>query len=189
MDKDLSAYIKVYDAIPKELCDTTLTLLQDTEVTWEPHRFYHNGTDAFKPNDEPKAVDISFCAMSTNAALMDIVWVSIGKYIEELNFEWFDSWAGFSEIRFNKYSENQLLTKHYDHITSMFEGKHRGVPLLSIVGVLNDDYEGGEFVMFDDTVVELPKGSVLIFPSNFLYPHRVLPVTKGTRNTFVSWAW
>jgi hypothetical protein len=189
MEKHLDAYIKVYDAIPKDLCDTTLALLQNTEITWEPHKFYSNETGAFKANDEPKAVDISFCAMPTNEALMNIVWSCIGNYIEDLKFEWFGSWAGFSEIRFNRYSENQLLAKHYDHITSMFEGKHRGVPLLSIVGVLNDDYEGGEFVMFDDTVVELPQGSVLIFPSTFLYPHTVRPVTKGTRNTFVSWAW
>jgi DNA-directed RNA polymerase beta subunit len=49
--------------------------------------------------------------------------------------------------------------------------------------------EGGEFVMFDDTTIELPKGSLLIFPSNFLYPHQVLPVTKGTRHAFVSWVW
>ena len=43
--------------------------------------------------------------------------------------------------------------------------------------------------MFDDYVIELKQGDVLMFPSVFLYPHRVNPVTKGVRDTFVSWVW
>ena len=43
--------------------------------------------------------------------------------------------------------------------------------------------------MFTDTPVEIGKGDLLIFPSNFLYPHRVDPVTKGVRYSYVSWAW
>ena len=60
---------------------------------------------------------------------------------------------------------------------------------LSMTLQLNDDYEGGEFVMWEDEVIELKQGSVLIFPSNYLYPHKINPVKKGTRYSFVSWAW
>jgi len=59
---------------------------------------------------------------------------------------------------------------------------------LSIIGVLNDDYEGGE-LMFHDKEYETKTGDVVIFPSNFLYPHMVNPVTKGTRYSFVSWVY
>ena len=34
---------------------------------------------------------------------------------------------------------------------------------------------------------KLKAGEVIIFPSNFLYPHKVNPVSKGTRYTFISW--
>jgi len=49
--------------------------------------------------------------------------------------------------------------------------------------------ELGEFVMWKDKVIELKAGSVMIFPSIFLYPHRVEPIKKGTRHSFVSWAY
>ena len=34
----------------------------------------------------------------------------------------------------------------------------------------------------------LKKGDILLFPSTFLYPHRVEQVKKGTRYSFVTWA-
>ena len=37
--------------------------------------------------------------------------------------------------------------------------------------------------------VTLKKGDVIIFPSNFMYPHKVEPVTKGTRYYYISWVW
>ena len=78
---------------------------------------------------------------------------------------------------------------HYDHITSLFDGERRGIPVLSVVGLLNDNYQGGEFVLFKDHKIELKVGDILVFPSNFMYPHRVDQITKGTRYSFVSWAW
>jgi predicted 2-oxoglutarate/Fe(II)-dependent dioxygenase YbiX len=71
----------------------------------------------------------------------------------------------------------------------MFDGERKGIPILSCLGLLNDDYEGGEFIMFDDMKIDFKKGDLLIFPSNFLYPHKVQPVTKGTRYSYISWVW
>jgi PKHD-type hydroxylase len=62
---------------------------------------------------------------------------------------------------------------------------------LSIVVQLSDpkDYEGGEFEFFGmpspNTNDWKPRGSLLIFPSFF--QHRVLPITRGTRISLVSW--
>ena len=81
------------------------------------------------------------------------------------------------------------MKKHWDQIHSMFSGEKKGVPILSIVGVLNDNYEGGDFIMFEDTKIELPTGSILIFPSTFMYPHKVTSITKGVRHSFVSWVY
>tara|TARA_R110002094_G_C4832487_1_gene205553 strand:- start:489 stop:620 length:132 start_codon:yes stop_codon:yes gene_type:complete len=43
--------------------------------------------------------------------------------------------------------------------------------------------------MFDDYEIKIEAGDLLLFPSVFLYPHKVEPVTKGERYSFVSWAW
>ena len=50
-----------------------------------------------------------------------------------------------------------------------------------------EDYEGSEFVC-RDTKIKLKTGDILMFPSNFMYPHEVTECTKGTRYSFVSWA-
>ena len=80
------------------------------------------------------------------------------------------------------------MALHADHIHSMFDGERKGIPILSVLGVLNDDYEGGEFVLIDEKI-NLSKGDIIIFPSNFMYPHKVEPVTKGTRYSYISWIW
>ena len=71
----------------------------------------------------------------------------------------------------------------------MFDGQRRGIPTLTVLGALNDDYEGGELMMFGDQRVQLLAGSVVVFPSNFMYPHEVKPVKSGVRFSYVSWAW
>jgi predicted 2-oxoglutarate/Fe(II)-dependent dioxygenase YbiX len=81
------------------------------------------------------------------------------------------------------------MREHEDHIQSLFlPAERRGVPILSLVGYLNDDHEGGEFYLRHEDV-KAQAGEMLVFPSNFLFPHEVKPVTSGTRYSFVSWAW
>ena len=65
--------------------------------------------------------------------------------------------------------------------------------IYSCVFLINDDYEGGELAFkypkSDEILkVEKKKNRLIIFPSNFLYPHTVLPVTKGERYSVVAWA-
>ncbi len=79
------------------------------------------------------------------------------------------------------------MASHIDHITSIFEDK-KGVPVLSVVGQLNDSFEGGEFVVLDKTI-KMKAGDLLIFPSNFIFEHQVKKITKGTRLSFISWVY
>ena len=81
------------------------------------------------------------------------------------------------------------MKEHCDHIHTVFDGTKRGIPVLSIVGSLNEDYEGGDFIMWETEKIELPQGSIMIFPSTFMYPHKVTPVTNGTRYSYVSWTY
>lgn len=84
-----------------------------------------------------------------------------------------------------KYTEGGFYEMHVDH--SLTSPRN-----ISVIIFLNDDYEGGELEFFSpDGVhsqkVKPKKGRTVIWPSNFLYPHKANPVTKGTRYAIVCW--
>ncbi len=120
---------------------------------------------------------------------MKKLWEAIKEYIDRLDFKWFAGWTGYTGLKFNKYTKNTTMKKHCDHIHDIFPGDPKGVPILSMVGLLNNDFEGGKFIMFEDKEIKLKQGDLIIFPSSFLYPHEVTPVKKGTRYSYVSWVY
>jgi predicted 2-oxoglutarate/Fe(II)-dependent dioxygenase YbiX len=80
-----------------------------------------------------------------------------------------------------KYEKGQFYVQH----TDSFRERPRAV---SCSFILNDDYEGGEFAFFDrELKYKLKKGSCIMFPSNFMYPHEIMPVTSGTRYSIITW--
>jgi predicted 2-oxoglutarate/Fe(II)-dependent dioxygenase YbiX len=186
MDK-LTDYIKVYSWLDKELCDQIRKEID--KATWKQHVFY-NADGKYVTQSGDQELDVSWDNIATRDKLTQKVWEAISQYIlTDFKNDYFNGWKGFTHIRFNRYRENKTMAKHCDHIHDMFDGERKGIPILSVVGALNDDYEGGEFVMFNDKIIELKQGDILMFPSVFLYPHEVKPVTKGIRDTFVSWVW
>jgi PKHD-type hydroxylase len=51
-----------------------------------------------------------------------------------------------------------------------------------------EEYEGGELYLYDDdkgTLMDKTQGTLILFPSYVL--HEVMPVTKGERNSLVTW--
>tara|TARA_R100001086_G_scaffold168541_1_gene91612 strand:+ start:6935 stop:7177 length:243 start_codon:yes stop_codon:yes gene_type:complete len=78
------------------------------------------------------------------------------------------------------------MRKHYDHIHSIFDGSRKGIPCLSFIGILNNNFTGGDFIIRDKKI-KTKTGDIIIFPSCFLYPHEVTEVKKGARYSFVSW--
>lgn len=75
--------------------------------------------------------------------------------------------------------------QHYKQHVDSFKDMPRAV---SCSFALNDDYEGGEWAFFNrEKVIKVPKGAAVLFPSNFMYPHEIMPVTKGTRYSIVTW--
>ena len=90
-----------------------------------------------------------------------------------------------NQIDLLKYSPGGKYEIHTDHFTTSI--RH-----LSIIMNLNDDYEGGDLIFTDQKEKEikklkLEKGSIVFFPSNFMYPHGIQPITKGTRYSIVAW--
>lgn len=177
--------------IPKNILNKTINELSE-DKTWEQHTFTNQRTLKNLPLNGNKELDVSNGNNLTHIQdLHNLTWKALEKYIliDKLSGKTFDSWNGFSQIRFNRYNKNQIMSKHCDHIVSLFTGDRRGIPVLSIVAVLNEDYKGGEFIMFDDYEIKFKAGDLIIFPSIFLYPHLVKPVLKGTRYSFVSWCY
>lgn len=187
LPKTLKGYVKVYkDFFDQDLCKRVIKDLADAE--WETHRFYDAQTNDYHSYSNELAIAQKYT--DNTVFLNNKIWHAINQYIvKDFNYEWFNGWNGYTPVRFNKYDVNTQMRLHCDHIHSMFDGQRKGVPILTVLGALNEGYEGGEFVMWENEVIEIPAGSVIVFPSNFMYPHEVKPVKSGVRYSFVSWVW
>ena len=184
---DVKAFAKLYKSVvPNDLCDKTVSEMNTLD--FKEHTFYNANTNEYKPRSGSQELSMSWGNVSTKNDLNKIVDDTAFRYVKELKMPWFDKYQGYSHVRFNKYAENKKMALHADHIHSMFDGERKGIPILSVLGVLNDDYEGGEFVLIDEKI-DLSKGDMIVFPSNFMYPHKVEPVTKGIRYSYISWIW
>jgi predicted 2-oxoglutarate/Fe(II)-dependent dioxygenase YbiX len=104
--------------------------------------------------------------------------LAIKKYNEKFPLALIQEDSGYELLR---YKEGQFYTQH----TDSFKARPRAV---SCSFILNDNYEGGEFAFFNRELKYKPKkGSCIMFPSNFMYPHEIMPVTSGTRYSIITW--
>ena len=79
-----------------------------------------------------------------------------------------------------KYGPGQHFQEHHDHGYSYN-------CVVSLVAFPTDDYEGGElFFRLQNVSIKPKAGDVYIFPSNFMYPHRAMPVTSGVKHSMVT---
>ena len=79
---------------------------------------------------------------------------------------------------------------HYNmHIDGGHETtNHRQI---SCILLLNNDYEGGNLIfdIKEKNYLEIKNtpGKLIMWPSNFVFPHTITPVTEGIRHSIVSW--
>ena len=79
-----------------------------------------------------------------------------------------------------KYEKTGHLPAHQDQGIS--------TRVLSVLLYLNDNYEGGEIeFQHSNLSIKPDPGSILFFPSNFLYVHEVHPITNGIRYALPNW--
>lgn len=185
MMKDLLSYVIVHKAkVPHNICNDIIDNFVDD---WQKHTFYsHANKERFHTDTD---LSISHQTVPHYTELHHIVKNSLIEYIEKdiasFTLQGFD---GFTDVRFNKYDKNTEMHLHADRVQQMFDGERKGIPTLSVVGLLNNNFSGGDFIMIDEKI-ELGKGDILIFPSTFMYPHKVTLIEEGTRYSFVSWVW
>jgi len=206
---NLKDYVMRIPTLERGVCKKIITELNEQE--WEDdHSLYrYNDYDNFgeaelsnKANSIEYTNFLSLRNSPTDKIIIDALYNIIQQYVAEKGGESFTGWLGYTAIKYHKYGVGTFMDKHadhrypideksgeeivaYDHLNKPFPG----IPILSIIGALNDDYEGGAIEMFEDTKFSLQAGEVLIFPSVFLYPHKVCEVLKGTRYSFVSWVY
>lgn len=189
IDMDINTKISEFifvarNIIPKEICEYIVNDTNEIDK-WIHGSWYNYGKNERTQNTH--STSAIYCLNKTN--FVDYIIKAREIYLESVVLPTRAKLpVGRVTTPFvNKYEEGQFMDTHVDHIQSIFDGKQKGIPVMTSLGILNDDYEGGEFVMYDDFVVDIKVGDILLFPSLFLYPHRVNEITKGTRYSWISW--
>jgi predicted 2-oxoglutarate/Fe(II)-dependent dioxygenase YbiX len=175
--------------IPKDICDHVIQTIEKRD--WAPHTWYNAQAGTFG-SEATMELDVQNTTEELQALLTPYVIQAGASYNEKAHYNCERTkqiMYKFSKIRFNRYSPGQIMRKHHDHIASLFSPPEQGIPVLSFIGNLNDDYGGADLVFWDDYTVPLGKGDIIMFPSLFLYPHAVTEATKNRRYSFVSWGW
>jgi hypothetical protein len=91
----------------------------------------------------------------------------------------------YTHFRINCYEAGGFMKEHIDNIHHS-HGQKQGYPHITSLIFLNEDYDGGEFTLCGETI-DKGKGSAVVFPSNFMYPHEVKKVTSGVRYSIMTW--
>ena len=125
-------------------------------------------------------------------------------YFQSANWsaQWLFHFQAIERIQFTAYGPGEHYGWHVDQTAEPYGPEHEGYQglyrKLSLTAQLTDpaDYDGGTLEFERGlpgqpdrirTLTEArPRGTVIVFPA-FL-PHRVLPVTRGTRHALVTWA-
>lgn len=182
----LDEYVVILEKfVPDDLCDRILNEYANDEDWASAH------TGSGLSEDIRNCSVLSMSERSTIAVNPEVrskideeIYECVAKVLQEYELRFphllleIKEDSGYELLR---YREGQFYTEHTDH----FKEQPR---TLSVSINLNDDYEGGEFAFFNrEIIAKNPKGSVIVFPSNFMYPHEVMPVTKGTRYSIITW--
>ena len=90
-----------------------------------------------------------------------------------------------TDIQILKYEQTGHYKFHVDHCSTIPR-------TLSMILQLNEGFEGGELCFSnpdgsDPFQLSTKEGRLIVWPSLFLYPHMVTPITKGIRYSIICW--
>ena len=125
-----------------------------------------------------------------NSISKRIIYKDLKRFVsglENLYKEHVSDWYFSKDNYFQFLHYDKSNGGHYDYHTDHFKENPRTLTIL--VGLNNPkEYEGGELLIGNQSEgLKLGMGDVICFPSNFLYPHKVMPLTKGERKVLVIW--
>ena len=138
-------------------------------------------------------MNISFTKSELKGILSNSISLPPSSISIENDTELVDYFIEFGDkIRIQHHRKGGFTPRHIDNSISQNPPKQKipyhpyerfleaGNANISAVLYLNDNYKGGEFYILDKEYYA-EKGSIIVFPSGFMYPHGVRKVTEGER--------
>jgi len=184
--KNLTDYILILkNIIPDNLCDDILNEYKNSNE-------WRDAVVGLNPTINKEIRNCSYLQMSSNIIIeknknvrksldnkvFECAKEAIKEYNKKFNQAMISKDNGYDLL---KYEKGGFYTQHIDSFFKLSR-------TISCSFILNNDFKGGGFSFFDNKIIyHLKKGEVIMFPSNFLYPHSVLPVIQGTRYSIVTW--
>lgn len=164
------SFIKQYEGVvPDVICDWLISSLNEADQLV----FRRNGPQNF---DE---LNINQSHPEVVKHLVQCLLGALEKYRADFPLEsvYFPEPA-LEEFRVKRYTggTKQQFATHVD-VGSLASCKR----YLAFLFYLNDDFTGGETIFYPDTTIKPIKGSVVVFPPTWMYPHAGLPVDTGTK--------
>jgi predicted 2-oxoglutarate/Fe(II)-dependent dioxygenase YbiX len=191
INNSLEKYIKVFNnAMPDDILENLIKICKESTYFQQASII---GEDYKNVLDEKIRKTFSWHMKNIGVkSLTEVHWTnflynvfnqSVDNYLKSLNIS--ESYL-VNDIQILKYNVGGHYKFHIDNAVNI----HR---TYSCIFFLNDDYEGGELIFKfpgdnREYKINKQKNSVVVWPSNFLYPHSVTPVIKGERYSVVSWA-
>lgn len=181
----LSHYIKVYDNIlTKDECNLILNEYANSRE-WQSARVGLGNENPGVRNcdiihiSKPVVIELNQeIRNKIDKILFNKSFIAAKKYIDEFPDLALRSDSGYDLLR---YESGGFYKQH----TDSYKENPRTI---SMSINLNDEYVGGEMAFFDREIqIVTDPGSVVVFPSNFMYPHEIMPVEEGTRYSIVTW--
>jgi len=131
---------------------------------------------------------------NTDNSLSKVHWCNLLTYFFNRNLKKYKSDANILDYNYTKilnvdilkYENTGFYTWHVDHFSEIPR-------TMSCILLLNNDYEGGNLCFRNpdgsgEWEIDVKPNRMIIWPSTFLFPHTVKPVTKGIRYSVVAWA-
>jgi Rps23 Pro-64 3,4-dihydroxylase Tpa1-like proline 4-hydroxylase len=178
MNSALEDYILVIkNLVPHELCDYIVNSMPDDFPLWKVATVGNFDLDLTQRNCHIIRVTGEEQLTHIDNELFSVASKAIQTYHEKYQ-SLCQIDTGYDLLR---YDTGGFYTQHVDS----FKDAQRSV---TSSFMLNDDYEGGEFAFFNRKLkYKLNKGDAIMFPSTFMYPHEVMPVTSGKRYAVITW--
>tara|TARA_E500000318_G_scaffold874_1_gene1179 strand:+ start:357 stop:932 length:576 start_codon:yes stop_codon:yes gene_type:complete len=189
---EVKNYVKIYDdVLPLPLLQIIIRWCN--KAKFNQAQIINDGTNEAVNTEVRNTQNLALSPSSpslTNvhygAVLGRIMMNRILQYQRDFNILEFQI-KGINDIQILKYEPGGFYTWHIDHAGDVIPRT------MSCILFLNNDYKGGNLCFRDpngenEISIEPKPARLIIWPSNFLYPHTVKPVTEGTRYSVVGWA-
>lgn len=175
------------NVIAPEACDFIVDSLKDSPL-WAPALAYSDSRQGYVqvPGTRP-CHKIGITREQNNipngptidSMLFGAVSICINKYVERFPLCEVTTDIGYDILR---YETGHFHSRHIDYTAKMESPR-----ILTCSIALNDNFEGGEWKFFGDEIMTQPKGTAVVFPSDFLFPHAITKITSGIRYAMITW--